>query len=81
MGCVEAITADDFPRQDPNVGGRVTVCFHYDFTRKFSGVLVPNDHEAPFCGIIALDDGRYVLVDEGQWTPDGASERPSGGTP
>ena len=68
MGCVETISADSFPRQSKDVGRRVFVCFHYDTEAQIPGILVRDDREVPFRLIIRLDDGRYVMGSECQYS-------------
>ena len=68
MGCVETISADSFPRQGKDVGRRVSVCFHYDTSAQITGTLVRDDREAPYKLIIRLDDGRYVMGAECQYS-------------
>jgi len=68
MGCVKGITHNQFPRQSDWLGRRVNVCFHYDTAHMFPGVIVRDDMEEPFLTIIALDNGRYVLATECQYS-------------
>jgi len=72
MGNLDNITYDTFPRQGNWIGRRVKVCFHYDTSRQIGGEIVRFDSEAPFVEIIALDDGRYVLTSECQYSPERA---------
>lgn len=74
MGCVNSISHDKFPAQAdnnyilPKIGKRVAVCFHYDLSNVQYGKIVRSDIEAPFQTIIALDDGRYILDTECQYS-------------
>lgn len=74
MGCVNTINYDKFPIQFddsykyPQLGRRVRVCYHYDTSKEHTGVIVRADREEPFQTIIALDNGRYVLATECQYT-------------
>lgn len=68
MGVVANITHATFPRQGKYAGARVNVRFHYNAARTVAGTLVRDDAEAPGVGIIRLDDGRFVLTTECQWT-------------
>lgn len=68
MGCVNNITNDKFPRQTDWLGKRVNTCFHYDTEHTLPGTIVRDDAEAPLMTIIALDDGRYVLSTECQYS-------------
>jgi hypothetical protein len=76
MGCVSTITYDKFPIQFddsykyPQLGRRVKVCYHYDTSKEHYGVIVRADREEPFQTIIALDNGRYILASECQYTWD-----------
>jgi hypothetical protein len=67
MGCVENITADKFPKQGKWLGLRATVIFFYG-GREIGGRIVRDDIEEPFKTIIALDDGRFVLAGECQYS-------------
>ena len=69
MGAVGNITMRGFPRQGSYLGKRVRVCFHYDTADWTSGTVVRDDAEEPGRTIIRLDDGRYVLATECQYTP------------
>jgi len=68
MGVSANISAEKFPRQGSHTGLRVLVCFNYDTSRTFPGVVVRDDAEEPGRMIIKLDDGRYVLSTECQFT-------------
>ena len=74
MGCVKTITYDNFPKQAdetyeyPHLGKRVEVCYHYDTTKVHYGTVVRDDREEPYQTIIALDNGRYVLGTECQFS-------------
>lgn len=68
MGCVNTITYDKFPKQGPNVGKRVEVCFHYDTSKIIGGYIVRDDYEEPGQTIIELDNGKYILACECQYT-------------
>lgn len=50
------------------MGRRVKVCFHYDTRQTVCGTVVRDDSEHPWKTIIRLDDGRYVLSTECQYT-------------
>lgn len=70
MGLIENITATSFPRQDVAYFGKpVDVCFHYNTKATLRGVFVRCDAESPGKAIIKLEDGRYVLTTECQWSP------------
>jgi hypothetical protein len=69
MGIEHNITATTFPARGRHLGLRVQVCFHNDTDQMVSGVIVRDDNESPFRTIIALDDGRFVLATECQYTP------------
>jgi hypothetical protein len=70
MGTVANIGMYCFPRQSDWVGRRVRVCFHYDTEVAIGGEMVRDDYEAPWLCIIKLDDGRYVMATECQYTED-----------
>ena len=66
MGVVAGISYDKFPKQCQLM--RVKVCFNYDTDNSIGGVFVRDDLEEPYIGIIKLDDGRYVLTTECQYS-------------
>lgn len=74
MGCVDTISYYNFPKQAdnsykyPQIGKRVEVCYHFDTSKKHNGVIVRADREEPYRTIIALDNGRYVLATECQFS-------------
>lgn len=74
MGCVDTISYFNFPKQAdssykyPELGKRVEVCYHYDTKHKHYGTIVRSDREEPWETIIALDNGRYVLATECQFS-------------
>lgn len=69
MGVVANVSADTFPRQSEfnPPGTKCSVCFNYDTSRTFPGVIVRNDIEQPFVGIIRLNDGRHIRMEECQY--------------
>jgi hypothetical protein len=69
MGCVDNITAEKYPRQGAYLNSRVRVCFQYDTTEMFLGVVIRDDAESPGHMIIKLDNGRVLLATECQWQP------------
>lgn len=68
MGCIHNITAAEFPQQSKLKGAAVRVCFHYDTRTEVKGKIVRDDEHQT---IIALEDGRYVLATECQYSIDG----------
>jgi hypothetical protein len=72
MGNVATIRHDAFPRQSEihPPGTRLWVFFHNDLAHILPGTVVRNDDEAPHRMIIRLDDGRYVLQTECQYSDD-----------
>lgn len=71
MGDVIGVTADSFPEQGPYWGQKVRVCFNYDTSKTFLGLVVRDDSTAPGIMIIKLEDGRHVLSTECQYQPTG----------
>jgi hypothetical protein len=69
MGCHDNIRIDTFPKQASMLGKHVRVCFHYDSSKIIEGTVVRDDAEEPFKMIIKLDNNRYVLSTECQWSP------------
>lgn len=57
-----------FPKQGDFLYRRVKVCFDYDTSQTWEGRIVRDDCEPPGRLIIALDDGRYVLSTECQYS-------------
>lgn len=70
------IGADRWPKQGAFLGRRCKVVFDYDTSRQFSGRIVRDDAESPGRLIIQLDNGRFVLSTECQYSPD-FSSRPA----
>ena len=68
MGVVENISFSNFPRQGSHFGKRVEVCFHYNTSDTIGGVCVRDDEVYPHRTIFKLDDGRYVLASECQYS-------------
>jgi hypothetical protein len=68
MGVVKGISHDEWPRQSPDVGKPVNVCFNYDTNHKVRGTIVRDDFEEPWVGIIQLETGKYVLMTECQYS-------------
>lgn len=58
---------DKWPEQGSFIGRRVEVCFSYDTNKTLFGKVVRDDAEG--VTVIALDDGRYVLGSECQYSP------------
>lgn len=69
MGAHVNIDYDRFPEQGSNVNQPVNVSFHYDTSVTLPGRIVRDDREDPWRLIILLDDGRYVLATECQYSP------------
>jgi hypothetical protein len=68
MGNHRDIRYDRWPKQGDWLHKRVKVVFHYDLTHQMQGTIVRDDREHPHRMIIRLDDGRYVLPEECQWS-------------
>lgn len=78
MGNQVYIDADKYPKQGTFLGRRVLVCFNYDTSRTFLGVVIRDDAEKPGLMIISLDNGRVVLSTECQYSFSTRGERTSG---
>lgn len=65
---LEPVGFNRFPKQGSFWGRRVVVCFDFDTSRTILGTVVREDIEAPGRMIIKLDDGRYVLSTECQYS-------------
>ena len=68
MGNHKDISYNRFPEQASFLGRRVNVAFHYDLANTVGGTIVRDDRAHPHRTIIRLDNGRYVLSDECQYT-------------
>jgi hypothetical protein len=70
MGVKTGISMDAWPEQTDWVGRRVDVCFLDDASHRIAGEIVRDDISGnrPIT-IIKLDDGRYVLNTECQYSP------------
>lgn len=68
MGCHKNINMKDFPKQGEYLDKRVEVCFYYDTSETIGGVIVRDDMDEPFKTIIKLDDGRFILAGECQYS-------------
>ncbi len=68
MGVENNISASTFPRQGAFLHRAVEVCFNYDASQLIGGIIVRDDAEEPGRCIIRLDDGRYVLATECQYS-------------
>lgn len=75
MGSHENVAADKFPEQGVYLHRRACAVFNYDTSRQVMGTIVRDDNEAPWVTLIRLDDGRYVLATECQYSP----QSPAGG--
>ena len=70
MGVHPNIRHNAFPKQGGYLGKRVTVMFNYDKVNTVEGTVVRDDvgEESGNIEIIRLDDGRYVLTTECQYS-------------
>lgn len=68
MGINPNIGFDKFPRQGTWLHRTVMVVFNYDLSHQVRGKIVREDVEAPGKLIIQLDDGRFVLATECQYS-------------
>lgn len=68
MGVHKNIGFDKFPEQGAYLGRSVTVCFNYDTSKTIPGTIIRDDREEPGVGIIRLEDNRYVLMTECQYS-------------
>jgi hypothetical protein len=57
-----------WPKQGPEVGKSVRVCFNYDANNTMSAVCVRDDMEAPYVTLFKLASGEHVLATECQYT-------------
>jgi len=59
---------NQYPKQGSFIGANVIVCFNYDSSKCISGTIVRDDAEDLHRMIIKLEDGRYVLSTECQYS-------------
>lgn len=69
MGAHKNITSNTFPKQGALLHQRLTCYFHWDTTKPVTGTVVRDDAEEPSRTIIHLDDGRFILATECQYSP------------
>lgn len=71
MGVHPNVSYDKHPKQGSFLNRRCKVIFGYSFTDPILyGTIVRDDMEEPFVTIIRLDNGRYVLATECQYSPE-----------
>lgn len=68
MGLHKSISYDKFPRQGRLLGKQVKVAFHYQTKTLLNAVCVRDDVDEPYKTIFQLEDGRFVLATECQYT-------------
>jgi hypothetical protein len=68
MGIEKNVGFDVFPKQGEHLGKRAEVCFNYDTSRTLSGKIVRDDMEEPFRTIIELENGKYIMATECQYS-------------
>ena len=68
MGIATNIRFDCFPKQGSFLMRQVEVCFDYDTSKTLKGIVVRDDAEEPGRMIIKLENGRYVLSTECQYS-------------
>jgi hypothetical protein len=68
MGVVKGIGHTEWPKQGSYLHKRTEVLFKY-VGPTMMGTVVRDDAEAPHKTIIRLDDGRYVMATECQYSP------------
>jgi hypothetical protein len=66
VGVHDNISYDKFPKQSPYE--KVWVAFNYEFDHDAPGTIVRDDAESPYVTIIKLDDGRFILGTECQYS-------------
>lgn len=71
MGVHRNMDYDKFPKQGDFLNKRCRVCFNYNTSKIVKGIIVRDDIEEPLITIIRLDDGRYVLATECQYSLEG----------
>lgn len=68
MGVTPNVGPSSWPKQGNMLGEHVSVSFARETSTLFAGLVVRDDIEDPFRTIIQLDDGRFVLGSECQWS-------------
>lgn len=68
MGKATNVGIGKYPAQGTHYLAKVEVCFNYDPTQTLQGQIVRDDIEEPHLTIIKLDDGRYILATECQYS-------------
>ena len=68
MGVATNVGFKEFPQQGRFLSKEVLVFFNYDTHHKLKGTVVRNDAEEPFETIFKLEDGRYILSTECQYS-------------
>jgi hypothetical protein len=61
------------PASGRYLGARVKVCFNYDTSALYGGVVVRDDTTEPGLMIIRLDSGEHLTSLECQWSLDGGN--------
>lgn len=69
MGIVSNVDYEKFPQQGPFLNKRTKVCFRYNMENTIMGTIVRDDIDPPFLTIIHLDDGRFIMSAECQYSP------------
>ena len=70
MGIHSAIDHTKFPTQGTLLGKKVSVIFHYNTKKYISGLCVRDDVGDPGLTIFHLEDDRFVLATECQFSID-----------
>jgi hypothetical protein len=68
MGYEKNVGYEKFPSQGEYLGERVNVCFSYVTDKFIEGTIIRDDIVEPYQTIIKLDDGRYILATECQYS-------------
>lgn len=68
MGVVQNVDYEKFPKQGEKLGKKVKVAFNYVLSKALNGIVVRDDREEPGLTIIKLEDDRYVLSTECQFS-------------
>ena len=69
MGVQVNVGYETFPTQSSWLGKKCRVHFKYNVEKMIEGTIVRDDIEQPFKTIIKLDDGRFILATECQYSP------------
>jgi len=60
MGVVANVSATQYPKQSDRIGTTASICFNYDTSVQFDGIIIRDDMESPGELLFLLSDGRVI---------------------